>query len=1107
MLLPGLMKKLTIAGLLLVMFFAVAPRLQSQNLRLNEMMSSNATALADEDDDYPDWIELYNGGTQAVNLLNYGLSDDPAQPFRWRFPSVTLQPGDYLVVFASGKNRITPGQPLHTNFSISAQGEPLILKSPEGATIDSLGPVALQRDISWGRLPGQAESLRYFSPASPGQPNTTTAYTLLLGEVQASHSSGFYTSSFNLQLSTTQPGAQLVYTTDGALPTAASNTYTSPINIFNRTTLPNGISMIPTNNNNDPGPPYYEGWQPPLGLVFKINVIRARQLHPDAPPGPVKTFTYIVDPAGAQRYPFPVLSLATNNDNLFDPEIGIYVYGNHNNYFQDGTEWERPANLSMFESNGQPAFTEDIGIRIHGNTTRSRPRKTLRIIAKSEYGNSWIEFPIFPWKNINQYKRFLLRNGGNDWDFAIMRDDFIQSLMRNMKVDRQDYRPSILFINGEYWGIHNLRDRYDEHYILSKYGIQEHEMTIMENNSEHKFGSTAGVLHYNYMRSYLSSNNMAVDAYYQGLKSMMDIESFIDFQIAHIFSMNTDWPGNNTLYWRYNTSYNPNALNGRDGRWRWMLLDMDFGFGLPFNYVPGVGMGPAHNTLAFALVSNGPGWPNPPWSTLILRNLVKNQEFKYQFINRFCDLLNTDLSEARVEAQLDSLQALLTPAMQEHINRWRRPTSLSEWNNNIQVMRNFARLRPGYVRQHIKSQFQLQDPVKLSVKVSPPEAGQVMVNTATASNGWNGWYFPQVPVQMAAKAKPGFRFVGWSGVAAGIAETTTATLTGNAQVEAIFEISNDFQGDSLNPVAYRLANGPYRFEYWDENQPERSYPPHMVFQQSSKNDPLLADPMTHPYHVPPGEVHSDDANSIGYPYRLTRRTRLNGLGDQGISFINTGRGRDLGAAVLAIDTRGLHGITVGWTAGTLTPNSRVYAIRLQYRLGPDQPWDDVPGQGGEPVEYMRSATVNHAQVFQPITLPAEANDKPYVQLRWKYYFTGQQLNSSDGSRDMLRLDDIVVSALNLGASETKKPDFEARLWPNPTTGPSTVSMNTTENQKIRLELLGSDGRLLRVLRNEMLEPGLHEFPVETSDLKPGVYLVRITGSQSSVVLKLVVSGR
>lgn len=1093
-------------SLMLMLFSGIGSWLSAQSIMLNEIMSSNATSFADEDGDHSDWIELYNPGNQAINLFNYGMTDDPSQPFRWRFPSVTLGPGEFLLVFASGKNRTSAGQPLHTNFSISSAGEPIVLKSPEGTTIDSLGPVGLQRDISWGRLPETPAVLRYFHPSSPGAANNTTAYTLLLGEVQASHSSGIYTSAFDLQLSATHQGAQVVYTTDGALPTAGSSAYSGPIPIFNRTSLPNGISMIPTNNNTDTGPPYYEGWQPPSGLVFKINVIRARQLHPDAPPGPDKTFTYLVDPAGVQRYPFPVFPLVTNFENLFDPEIGIYVYGNHNNYFQDGPEWERPANLSLFEQNGQYAFSENIGIRIHGNTTRSRPRKTLRIIAKSEYGSSWIEHPLFPWKNISQYKRFLLRNGGNDWDFATFRDGFLQMLMRNMKVDRQDYRPSILFINGEYWGIHNLRDRYDEHYILTKYGIQEHEMTMMENNSEHKFGSTAGVLPYNYMRSYISQNNMGTDAYYQPVKSMMDVESFIDFQIAHIFAMNTDWPGNNSIYWRYNRgSYEPDAPEGLDGRWRWMLLDMDFGFGLPFNYVPGVGMGAAHNTLAFALASNGPGWPNPPWSTLMLRNLVKNQEFKHQFINRFCDLMNGDLSESRVETQLDSLQGRLAPFMQEHINRWRRPTSLNEWNNNIQVMRNFARQRPGYVRQHIKNQFQLQEPVRLTVKVTPSEAGRVVVNTAGAGDGWIGWYFPQIPIKLSAKANTGYRFVGWGGVAAGIAENTVVTLAGNSMAEAIFELSNDFQGDSLNPAAYRLANGPYRFGYWDANRPQRSYPPHMVFQQSSKNDPMLNDPMTHPYHVPPAEVHGDDAGSIGFPYRLTRRTRLNGLGEQGISFINTGRGRDLGAAVLAIDTRGLYGITVGWTAGTLSPNSRAYAIRLQYRTSLDQPFDDVPAAGGEPLEYVRSATAGHTQVFQPVTLPADANDQPYVQLRWKYYYTGQQINPNDGSRDMLRLDDIVVSALNLASSEKSDMHFEARLWPNPAVDVVSLNLNISESQSVRIDLLDRDGRLLKTLRNESFAPGLHTITLGTSWLRPGMYLLRLSAKRGNTTLKLMVS--
>ncbi|MDO8899336.1 MAG: lamin tail domain-containing protein, partial [Bacteroidales bacterium] len=100
-------------------------------------MSSNATAVADEDGDYSDWIELHNTSNQALSLAGYGLSDDPEQPFRWVFPAKGIQPGGYLLVWASGKNRINTQQPLHTNFSISAAGEPLLLTHPSGERIDS----------------------------------------------------------------------------------------------------------------------------------------------------------------------------------------------------------------------------------------------------------------------------------------------------------------------------------------------------------------------------------------------------------------------------------------------------------------------------------------------------------------------------------------------------------------------------------------------------------------------------------------------------------------------------------------------------------------------------------------------------------------------------------------------------------------------------------------------------------------------------------------------------------------------------------------------------------------------------------------------------------
>ncbi|HQO49419.1 MAG TPA: lamin tail domain-containing protein, partial [Bacteroidales bacterium] len=166
-------KHLFSTAIVLSLLFFKSFTLSAQTVRINEVMSSNAAVLTDEDGDYPDWIELYNAGTSAINLEDYGLSDDEEEPFRWVFPDVSLQPNSFLVVFASGKNRKPLSGNLHTDFSISAQGEMLLLTTPNGIRVDSVDCPALQTDISFGRLGNEPEVWKYFVPSSPGQINAT----------------------------------------------------------------------------------------------------------------------------------------------------------------------------------------------------------------------------------------------------------------------------------------------------------------------------------------------------------------------------------------------------------------------------------------------------------------------------------------------------------------------------------------------------------------------------------------------------------------------------------------------------------------------------------------------------------------------------------------------------------------------------------------------------------------------------------------------------------------------------------------------------------------------------------------------------------------------
>ncbi len=776
----------------------------SQDIAINEVMSSNATTIADEDGDYEDWIELYNYGSTSVNLLGFGLSDNSGNPFKWMFPDITIESGNYLLIWASGKDRSDPNFPLHTNFSIGAAGEEVFITEPGGELVDELLPIEIPTDMSYGKYPNGSGDWRFFTNTTPGAENIGPGYSFLIPPPIVSHQEGIYSSAFNLTIVTPIVGASVYYTLNGSVPDESSSLYTTSINISSKAGVPNDISMIPTNNIAATGPPYYEGWQPPLGEVFKINTVRVRIFHPEAPPSKVFTYSYLVDPLGTDRYTLPFFSITTDKENFFDNEIGIYVPGNYMNYFQDGDLWERPVNITLFEKGGVKAFNEDVGIRLHGNTTRSRPRKSLRISSRSEYGNSWINYQLFPDKDVNMFKRFILRNSGNDWDWAVFRDAFLQYLAKDLNVETQYYRPAIVFINGEYWGIHNIRDRYDDNYLFAKYGIEEFDMTIMENNSQFKDGNPEGVSHYTGMLEFVGNNSMTNQSNYEVVKTMIDVNSFIDFQLTHIFAMNTDWPGNNTLYWRYfREGYDPEAIPAKDGRWRWMILDTDFGFGLPFFYVPGVDEGPAHNTLAFALAADGPSWPNPAWSTFLLRRLVSNTEFKNKFIIRYCDLLNTTFSSEHVISVIDSISSILEPEMQEHINRWRRPPSMEEWIGNVNVLRSFAQSRINYQFDYLKQQFALFDEAWVTLDVSNELYGYVKINTIDIQKNtmgvsnhpypWTGKYFKGLTMNVEAIPFPGYQFSHWEGASTSGQSQISVNLSSDIELKAVFTRSDDHQ--------------------------------------------------------------------------------------------------------------------------------------------------------------------------------------------------------------------------------------------------------------------------------------------------------------------------
>ena len=803
------------------------------DLRINEIMASNLLTIKDENGDSSDWVELYNPDSVAVNLQGWALSDSASNPLKWIFGSVSIQPGQRLVVWASSKNRPN-GPQIHTSWAISASGESILLTNPSGTLVDQFPSIAVARDVSMGRQPDGTGPLYFFTQATPGASNTTTGYpTETLAQPVFSVAGGMRTTSATVAITSTVIGGTIRYTLDGSDPIESSPVYSAPITLANRVGQANGISMIRTNNQSV-GAPYYEGWQQPSGEVYKINVLRARVFKTDVLPSRITTQSYLIDPLGAGRFSLPMISISSSSENFFSAETGIYVVGNYYNYSQDGSAWERPGHIEFYETGGTLAFQGEIGIRLHGGTTVSRPRKSLRIYSRNPTGKVPFAHKIFPDKSVAIFDTFLLRNSGNDWGQAIFRDAMVSALAAPTGIDRQHVRPVVVFLDGEYWGVHNLRDRFDEGYYLNHYGLGDLQFSQLEicscNSSwpSADSGEPTLVSDFTDIINRAGNNEFASAAGYAALASRIDIDNYIDYNAIEIWCGNTDWPGNNQRVWRAVTPNTSAGANARlDGRWRWLLYDTDFGLGLDFFYVIGYGDGPNHNTLAHATTSTGTDWSNNEVGTRLLRKALDNQTFKRKFINRFADLLNTSLSASNATATLDQFQATYSPNMSEHVLRWRQPI---DWTGVLARIRNYVQLRPAAVRSHIALKFGLSGSANLVVNVNDTTQGVVTINTIALQSTtvgvsanpypWNSVYFKGVSLPIRAQAKSGYEFVSWSlsnaqGVVldtlnaeSEITLTGDTTLTANfSQIPCLYDLDGSQEIDTGDVALVLLDSG------------------------------------------------------------------------------------------------------------------------------------------------------------------------------------------------------------------------------------------------------------------------------------------------------------
>ena len=585
-----------------------------------------------------------------------------------------------------------------------------------------------------------------------------------------SHHGGFYNTSFFLTIEA-MPHTDVYYTLDGSTPTPSSTLYTSPILIEEQwidttgdmleidehtTVIPTPLSMIRTS-------PEY--WMSPQNDIFKattLKVIAYDETHHTS--SDILTETYFVDENMDERYTFLVMSIVTDASHLYDYQTGIQIMGEHydptvsepghqnrtGNYFMTGDDWERPVHVELFEPSGIKVMALDAGIRIHGGLSRKYPIKSYRLYARSEYDDqNTFDYTFFEDEEIDSFKRLVLRNGGQAYQYTFFGEAFAQHLIKPLGLDIQNSRPVILFINGEYFGIRNIRERLDTHYLNEHYGLNEHQVTILTGHAYMEDGSRSGQLHYQRLYQYATLQDLSSDRKYRQIQRWLDTDNYIDYMITQLFMGNVDWPQNNIFYWRKNTTYNKNAQTGHDGRWRFMINDLDASFGISWGTTT-----PDVNSFERLTGEN--------WKTgKLFVNLLENDAFKAQFVYRLKEIMNTTLDEDRMIHELDLWVDRYTPEMQEHIDRWGYPQSMDTWLTYVDRMYQFAYGREDVMIQTMEDYLDLGEKHVVSVAFDESKASIEACGETYQSGNFEDYFYNDLPITLHADVKEGYHVLGW----------------------------------------------------------------------------------------------------------------------------------------------------------------------------------------------------------------------------------------------------------------------------------------------------------------------------------------------------------
>ncbi|MBQ8201038.1 MAG: CotH kinase family protein [Clostridia bacterium] len=634
-----MLKKLCVLTLTMLLLL---PAAALADVVISEVMASNGTY---ENEESYDWVELHNNGKKAVDLSGWYLSDSKKNLQKWAFPKGTkLKAGGYLTVFCTGEDDIDPGKnsTFYATYSLSAEGETLYLSDAQGTLIQKLEYPRQYGCVSYG-LPSGGGDYGYFANETRNKKNDTAAYPGRTESPGIATTGGFYPEGVTVQ-ATGPRGAVLRYTTDGETPTAQSEVF------------------------------------PAAGLtVSKTTVLRVRAFREDEVPSVTVSATYLVE----SEQLTPVVSLVTDDKYLFNKKTGALVKGSGDtpNYAK---ELEYPVNIEYFNMEGVCEINQMGTFTCSGHSARINAQKSIALYARKAYGNETFQFNPFPTRDYTEYKSLLLRAANSDAYATRLRDIVASSLAEGEGLLYQDHVIIQVYINGEYWGHYNLREKINKHFIAQFEGVTDENdidsIDILARTGTDRFTQNGDNEDWLALADFCKKNDLNIPENLAYVEERLDIDSMFTHAAYQIILGNVDFT-------------NVRVYRVPGGKWKYLLFDVEACWRnldkTPLEYY----IKPVKNKIN--------GFRHEP-----LNALLAVPAYKAKFLNRVAEILEDHFQWPEVEAKFDAVTAVLEQILPRHIERWDN-MKLKNWRTNVSATKYYARVRPRKIPELLKAAMKL----------------------------------------------------------------------------------------------------------------------------------------------------------------------------------------------------------------------------------------------------------------------------------------------------------------------------------------------------------------------------------------------------------------